>query len=658
MSIKKPDIYEHNNPNRAIVDSSFVRGGGRSVADLNGLYALSGKIDQLSQNITKVYVISDDITYVLVDINNVGNIDGWKLETSGGGGGTGNVVGPNAAVSNNIPLFNGISGKIIKDSGYKITDFALSVDLTGLTHVVNTNYNLLTGETYNRVLGDLFLNNLVTGETLNRTISDINLQTQITGLTSIVNDNFNLLNNSITGETVIRTNQDDILYNLITGETSNRISSDTINYNLITGLTVTVDSNYSTLNDIITGETLNRISVDNNIHNEITGLTAIVNNNYITLNNAITGETLDRSNSESLIQNEITGLTSNFISHTGNTSNPHNTTAIQIGSYTTGETNDLLDNKISLNILITGDTKTKITYDSKGLVTSGSDATTADIDDSLNRRYITDNILEYITGLTGNTQVQLNSKESSLPITPSDPANKYLNGNKQWEYVFGGNVTGATSSSNGNIVLFDGVDGKIIKDSNKKLTEYFNISGNTSDDIPSGVNNIFITPTEKTNIGHLTGATSNIQTQLNGLVPTGVTVNNILLGKTGINLIEALGYAMSDTTTDITAGVKIPCAAIPYNFTITGVRAQVGTAAVGVLLLTLDIKKNGVSIFSTKLTFDSTESVSETATIPYVLTSPTISILTSDVIELSVFQAGGVSTAAKNLTLFLIGYKS
>lgn len=42
------------------------------------------------------------------------------------------------------------------------------------------------------------------------------------------------------------------------------------------------------------------------------------------------------------------------------------------------------------NADIVAATKTKITYDAKGLVTSGTDATTADINDSSNRRYVTD----------------------------------------------------------------------------------------------------------------------------------------------------------------------------------------------------------------------------------------------------------------------------
>lgn len=45
---------------------------------------------------------------------------------------------------------------------------------------------------------------------------------------------------------------------------------------------------------------------------------------------------------------------------------------------------------VQKNGAITGATKTKITYDAKGLVTAGADATTADIADSDNKRYVTD----------------------------------------------------------------------------------------------------------------------------------------------------------------------------------------------------------------------------------------------------------------------------
>lgn len=53
------------------------------------------------------------------------------------------------------------------------------------------------------------------------------------------------------------------------------------------------------------------------------------------------------------------------------------------------------------NSTITGATKIKITYDAKGLVTSGADATTADIADSSNKRYVTDAQLTVIGNTSG-----------------------------------------------------------------------------------------------------------------------------------------------------------------------------------------------------------------------------------------------------------------
>jgi len=60
-----------------------------------------------------------------------------------------------------------------------------------------------------------------------------------------------------------------------------------------------------------------------------------------------------------------------------------------------------LSNLVVKNVAITGATKTKITYDSKGLVTSGTDATTADIADSTNKRYVTDAQLTVIGNTSG-----------------------------------------------------------------------------------------------------------------------------------------------------------------------------------------------------------------------------------------------------------------
>ena len=68
------------------------------------------------------------------------------------------------------------------------------------------------------------------------------------------------------------------------------------------------------------------------------------------------------------------------------------------------------------NSPITGATKTKITYDSKGLVTAGSDATTSDIVDSTNSRYVTDvekTKIGFLSSVVSDVQNQLNNKINS-----------------------------------------------------------------------------------------------------------------------------------------------------------------------------------------------------------------------------------------------------
>ena len=81
-----------------------------------------------------------------------------------------------------------------------------------------------------------------------------------------------------------------------------------------------------------------------------------------------------------------------------------------------------LDGKVDENTAITGATKTKVTYDSKGLVTGGADATTADIADSTNKRYVTDAQL-VVVGNTSGTNTgdnATNSQYSGLAASKQD----------------------------------------------------------------------------------------------------------------------------------------------------------------------------------------------------------------------------------------------
>jgi hypothetical protein len=85
-------------------------------------------------------------------------------------------------------------------------------------------------------------------------------------------------------------------------------------------------------------------------------------------------------------------------------------------------TQTALDNKVDENAAITGATKTKITYDSKGLVTAGADLAASDMPTGIDAAKIgggsVDNTeFSYLNGVTSAIQTQLNAKQGSLTLT-------------------------------------------------------------------------------------------------------------------------------------------------------------------------------------------------------------------------------------------------
>jgi len=92
-----------------------------------------------------------------------------------------------------------------------------------------------------------------------------------------------------------------------------------------------------------------------------------------------------------------------------------------------------VDLKVTANTTISGATKTKITYDSKGLVTSGTDASTADISDSTDKRYITDTQRTVLSNTSGTntgdeTTSTIKSKLSITTLSGSNTGDQDLSG--------------------------------------------------------------------------------------------------------------------------------------------------------------------------------------------------------------------------------------
>ena len=78
VQIGRAGEYGHNNSEKAFIDSDFVRGGIRKVADDSGLTGLSSSSDQLKQDVTIVYHEADDKFYLLTDDTNINSkANGW-----------------------------------------------------------------------------------------------------------------------------------------------------------------------------------------------------------------------------------------------------------------------------------------------------------------------------------------------------------------------------------------------------------------------------------------------------------------------------------------------------------------------------------------------------------------------------------------------------
>ena len=118
-------------------------------------------------------------------------------------------------------------------------------------------------------------------------------------------------------------------------------------------------------------------------------------------------------------------LTANPIDLSGTnvTGSLPNTSVSGLGTLATQ--NGTFTDKLDKNTSITAATKTKITYDAKGLVTSGADATTADIADSTNKRYQTDN-QNTRNDATSSIQTQLDAKKNKLYTFNRQPASYTL----------------------------------------------------------------------------------------------------------------------------------------------------------------------------------------------------------------------------------------
>ena len=116
--------------------------------------------------------------------------------------------------------------------------------------------------------------------------------------------------------------------------------------------------------------------------------------------------------------------------------------------YTETEVDTLLGWKVDENAAITWATKTKITYDAKWLVTAWADATTADIADSTNKRYVTDADLVDIGNLSW-----INTWDQTTIVWITWTKAEFNTACTDWNFLFVGDLVWVTDWDKGDITV-------------------------------------------------------------------------------------------------------------------------------------------------------------------------------------------------------------
>lgn len=262
-----------------------------------------------------------------------------------------------------------------------------------------------------------------------------------------------------------------------------------------------------------------------------------------------------------------------------------------------------LDGKVDENVAITGSTNTKITYDAKGLVTAGAAATTADINDSTNRRYVTDAQLVVIGNTSGTNT---GNQTSIVGITGSlAEFNTALTGADF--ATGGGTVTGASSGTNtGDQTSIVGITGTIAQFNTALTDGDFATGGGTAAGTNTGDN--------ATNTQYSGLATSKQDTLVSGTNIKTVNSNSLLgsgdvaiTGTTNLSYTAATRVIASDTGTDATlplmssgdAGLVPASGGGTTNF----LRAD-GTFAAPTASATITTQEEGVTLSSTVTTLN------------------------------------------------------
>ena len=111
--------------------------------------------------------------------------------------------------------------------------------------------------------------------------------------------------------------------------------------------------------------------------------------------------------------------------------------------------------------------------------------------------------------------------------------------------------------------------------------------------------------------------------------------------------------ACSDETTDLETGDDKAQIRLPFQFELTSISANVYTAPTG-STISIQVQEDGSDILSTPITLDVSETTSESAATPPVISDSTLA--SNSIISIDLDQIGS-STAGTGLKVNLVGYR-
>ncbi len=198
---------------------------------------------------------------------------------------------------------------------------------------------------------------------------------------------------------------------------------------------------------------------------------------------------------------------------------------------------------------------------------------------------------------------------------------------------------------------------------NKSEIVFFNVAGSVyvlkQSDVTIGLgaepltNDDFLLLASESGISTLLEATDFPNTYI-GQALKSVRVKN---DETGVEFFledktEAIIVPISDLVTNLSTGITKAFFTLPYNFTLSAVKANLLVAQTAGTAITFDIYKNGTSILSTKITIDNSETTSLTASTPPVISTTSLEVDSRITIGVTIGTAG-----AKGGVVTLIGKK-